>query len=368
MDHKSPYPRSRQKSCIACAEGKRRCNRQTPQCSRCRSRGVQCIFIKRSSIQQGQDEASLKPIDTCILEDSSDLVSLSLPIESSVSDCRGTSPWLTINPALFTSPLLVPETSYPDIAFLDRWSVNQLVRNIKSYPGMFSRFQEAPFIHPRLYETYLPDAIQDAFTMCAAYLTKSTETEDMISRILEAKTAHLVQQSFEFRSLEELLAAVQALVLFHIIQIFDGNIRQRSIAEQNLYTLKSWTIQLRVRAGDLGPGPTWQEWIFAESVRRTVIFSMLIDGLYSVLKFGYCTNVPALSMLPFTSGGALWHATTSTAWLTESNRGKSNTLLYGDFSQAWENGMVSYELDSFQRLLLIPCMGEKYREVLELEE
>ncbi|KAK9481432.1 hypothetical protein V1527DRAFT_479661 [Lipomyces starkeyi] len=67
-------------------------------------------------------------------------------------------------------------------------------------------------------------------------------------------------------------------MLFHIMQIFDGNTRQRSIAEQNFYTLRSWTLQLRVRAGDLGPVPTWQEWIFAESVRRTVILSMIIDG------------------------------------------------------------------------------------------
>jgi hypothetical protein len=368
MNPKSLCPRSRQKSCVACAEGKRRCNRQSPQCSRCLGRGVPCVYTKGLSTLQGPDETGLSPFDPRFSENSSDISSFSPLIESPLYDCLDNNPWLTISPSLSTFPSMELDTSYPEIAFLDRWSISQLERNIKSYPRMFARFQETPFIHPRLYETHLPDAIQDAFTVSAAYFTKSPETEDMISRILESKTAHLVQQHFESSSLEEHLAAVQALVLLHIIQIFDGNIRQRSIAEQNFHTLQSWTIQLRVRAGGLGPALTWQEWIFAESVRRTVILSLLVDGLYSVLKFGYCTNVPALSLLPFTSGSALWHVTTSTAWSTESQRGKSNTLLYGDFSKAWESGQIPDKLDSFEKLLLTPCMGEKYREVLELED
>jgi hypothetical protein len=368
MNPKSLCPRSRQKSCVACAEGKRRCNRRIPQCSRCLDRGIPCVYTKGLSTLQGQRETGLQPFDPGYLENSSDISSVSPLIGSSLYDGLDNSPLLTISPSFFTIPWLELDTSYPEIAFLDRWSINQLERNIKSYPRMFARVQETPFIHPRLYETRLPDAIQDAFTVCAAYSTKSPETEDMISRILESKTAHLVQQHFESSSLEELLTAVQALMLMHIIQIFDGNIRQRSIAEQNFYTLQFWTIQLRARASGLGPALTWQEWIFGESVRRTVILSLLVNGLYSVLKFGYCTNVPALSLLPFTPGATLWHVTTSTAWSTESQCGKSNTLLYGDFSKAWESGQIPDKLDSFQKLLLTPCMGEKYREVLELED
>jgi hypothetical protein len=281
MNLQSLHPRSRQKSCKACAEDKRRCNRKTPQCSLCLSRGVQCVYIKGPSTRQGQGEARLEPIDPGFRGDFSDISSLSPPIESLLSNCLDTNPWLTVSPSLFPLPSLASAKSYPDIAFLDRWSVDQLVRNIKSYPRMFARFQETPFIHSRLYESHLPDAIQGGFTVSEASASKSTQTENMTFRILETKTTRLTQQDFETRSLEELLAAVQALMLFHIIQTFDSNIRQRSIAEQNFYTLQSWTIQLRVWAGDLPPALAWQEWIFAESVRRTVIFSTIIDGMYS---------------------------------------------------------------------------------------
>ncbi|KAF3388793.1 Transcription factor gsfR2 [Penicillium rolfsii] len=189
----------------------------------------------------------------------------------------------------------------------------------------------------------------------------------MSLRVLEAKTATLLQQVSQTTSLEELLASAQALMLFHIIQLFDGDVRQRSIAERNMDTLRTWTTRLQVQAEDLGHASSWEEWIFAESIRRTVIFSLLIDSLYSSLKHGYCTNVKLLSMLPFTAGSKLWDLNTSAAWFTESSQTGSEVVLYGDFSMAWENGRVLGELDYFQKLLLIPCVGEIYKNVLELE-
>lgn len=189
----------------------------------------------------------------------------------------------------------------------------------------------------------------------------------MSLRVLEAKTASLVQQVHQTTSLEDLLASIQALMLFHIIQLFDGDIRQRSIAERNMDTLRTWTIRLQVQAEDLGNAASWQEWIFAESIRRTVIFSALIDSLYSSLKHGYCKNVKVLSMLPFTSRSRLWDLTTNAAWSAESSQSGSDVVLYGDFSMAWENGRVLGELDDFQKLILAPCVGERYKDVLELE-
>ncbi|KAJ5668435.1 uncharacterized protein N7477_007005 [Penicillium maclennaniae] len=257
---------------------------------------------------------------------------------------------------------------YPESAVIDRWSLNQALRSIMAFPRMFSSSRRTPFIHHRLYDAYLPDAIQDALTVSSAYCNKTKQTEDIVLRILENKCAKLVKQDHQSSTLEELLATVQALLLFHIIQLFDGDIRQRSLAEQNMDTLQALTMQLQVRATDIDSTPTWQEWIFTESIRRTVILSLFIDGLYSALKVGTCSNIRALSILPFTSSVALWDLPTSASWLSESHDLRSNTVLYGDFSRAFENGRVPGELDEFQKLLLTPCMGERYREVLEMKD
>ncbi|KAJ6037719.1 hypothetical protein N7444_010424 [Penicillium canescens] len=203
--------------------------------------------------------------------------------------------------------------------------------------------------------------------LLAAYSTKTSETEDLIFRILESKTTSLVEQDHHTGALSQLLAAVHALALFQIIQLFDGDIRQRSLAEQHMDTLRIWTFQLQIRAEELTPALTWQEWILAESTRRTIIFVMMIEGLYLTLKTGCCPNVKAMSILPFTSDVTLWDLSESASWLAESDQLRSKTVLYGDFARGWQEGQVPGRLDGFQKLLLIPCMGERYREVLELD-
>jgi hypothetical protein len=278
-----------------------------------------------------------------------------------------TASWHASSPALDSTFSLFPAIFFPETMAPDKWAITQSLRSVKSFPQMFARSRRTPFIHQRLYDAYLPNAIQDAFAVSAAYCTKTAETEDMTLRILEAKAASLVDQVNQTTPLEELLASTQALILFHIIQLFDGDIRQRSIADRNMDTLRAWTTRLKVQAEDLNPTAFWKEWIFAESIRRTVIFSTLLDSLYSVLKVGYCTKAKELSMLPFDPRPQVWNHNTSTAWLAECSQLGSDVVLYGDFSMAWENGHVLGELDEFQKLILVPCVGERYKDALELD-
>jgi hypothetical protein len=271
-------------------------------------------------------------------------------------------------PSLLTIPPLSSASFFPEYTTLDRWSTNQLLQNIKGYPRMFANSRKTPFIHHRLYDAYLPDAIQDAFTVSTAYSTKTAETEDMVFRILESKTAGLVEQDHQTSAPPKLLAAVHALMLLQIIQLFDGDIRQRSLAEQHMDTLRFWNLQLQIQVGELPPSLTWQEWIFAESARRTVISVMMIEGLYLTLKTGRCPNVREMSIQPFTSETNLWELSTSSSWLAEPDQLRLQTVLYGDFARDWQEGKVPGGLDGFRKLLLIPCMGEGYREVLELND
>lgn len=310
----------------------------------------------------------MQPIGSDLYHDLDDILALWSPNSDSLNNSSSaTASWHAGSPALDSTLWLFPAIFFPDTAIPDKWSISQSLRSVKSFPQMFTRSRRTPFIHQRLYDAYLPNAIQDALAVSAAYCTKTAETEDMALRILEAKTASLVDQVQQTTALEELLASVQALMLFHIIQLFDGDIRQRSIAERNMDTLRAWTTRLKVQAEDLSHATSWQEWVFAESIRRTVIFSTLLDSLYSVLKLGYCTNVKELSMLPFSSTSKQWDLTTNAAWFAESSQLGSDVVLYGDFSMAWEMGRASGELDDFQKLLLIPCLGERYKDVLELD-
>ncbi|KAJ5267564.1 hypothetical protein N7478_010372 [Penicillium angulare] len=365
MPHSSILTRSRQKSCVACAEGKRRCSRQSPQCSRCLARGIPCRYMNGSSAPRQSEAHPNKQIATAFpiyVNDLFPYTELAEPL-SNFNDNINIDSWFTMSSSPLSDQGLSPMHTYPELVALDKWSTNQILQVVKGLPQLFFKHNKTPFIHPRLYDSYLPLAIQDAFTVTASYCTKSPETEDMVFRILESKADFLVGQDYQSESLENLLAAVQALMLFQTIQLFDGNIRQRSIAERNLDTVRLMTFQLHIRATEeLKPASTWREWIFAESIRRTAIMSFIIEGVFSVLKSGLCSNVPFLSLLPFTTGSEVWEDTTDATWVA----GSGQVVLYGDFSVAWEKGLVLRELDTFEKFLLAPCLGEKYQDALEI--
>ena len=76
--------------------------------------------------------------------------------------------------------------------------------------------------------------MQDAFAICAIYMTKTENNMLTVFHIMEEKVAELIYESNEASwSIAENLASVQDWVLVQIIQLFDGDIRQRHLAEQN---------------------------------------------------------------------------------------------------------------------------------------
>ena len=148
-------------------------------------------------------------------------------------------------------------------------SMAYLVTNVKTYPAMFVFQGRTPFIPSRLYHGGLSKMMQDAFAICAVYLTLTETNRLAVFHIMEAKVAELIHESNEASwSITANLTGIQALILVHIIQLFDGDIRQRALAEQNEAVLVRWTDQLHIRTKDelvSSTSPVWPSWIFAES-------------------------------------------------------------------------------------------------------
>lgn len=379
MPTPSLFVHSRQKSCIQCARAKRRCQPQAPRCSRCISRGLKCAYKNEpllnqtpswpaatSDLSAATDTTDLDP-DFGIYDTNGILVdvrSLLVPADFSLS--KEVNEGLSLKDYPLTQFPSLPLYPYPETAKIDKWSTSQILGEIKQFPATFASTQGTLFMHPRLYETLVPEPIQDAFIVCAAYTSRTSHTHDMILRILESKATSLAQRDNLTWSIQEQVAGVQALLLFQIIQLFDGDIRQRSVAESHEDILQAWTMRLNLISTGEIQSTDWRSWVFAETIRRTVIVSVIVHDVYSMLKRGYCANVPMLSVLCFTSNTELWDATSESTWLANTRLGGVRTIMYGKFSQAWAYGNVTGRIERFQKLLLIPCLGERYKEALEL--
>lgn len=210
-----------------------------------------------------------------------------------------------------------------------------------------------PFIHAHLYKDDLPGCIQHAFTATAAYFAKTAANKGLILRIIEGNCNTLLGQpevgldagndTVASDTLHH-LARTQALLIYQLIRLFDGDIRSRAKAENSMDILLSWASQLWEIASkdaesanyektsvtspvaienfggvsDLnafrvdGSVPAlWRAWYVAESIRRTYVAIIFVQGMYQTLKQGWAFCPGGVS---FTVTNGLWDSPSAHTW------------------------------------------------------
>ncbi|GAD92155.1 RAS small monomeric GTPase, putative [Paecilomyces variotii No. 5] len=204
------------------------------------------------------------------------------------------------------------------------------IKRMKAYPNVLLREGQTPFIHKKLYADAIPLPIQDALGICALYNEKNENNENLVFQTIRLKAGRLIETNSQpGLSLVERLSSVQALILFQIIRLFDGDVRQRADAENDAATLKEWTKQLQLRMESIdttsaevtSPSSSltidsWRSWVFSESLRRTVITSHGLLGLYCFLKNGWDDSHYDFEYLSFCGQRALWEAPSMYYWKT----------------------------------------------------
>ncbi|KAK1241170.1 hypothetical protein MKX08_001144 [Trichoderma sp. CBMAI-0020] len=210
-----------------------------------------------------------------------------------------------------------------------------------------------PFIHAHLYKDDLPSCIQNAFTATAAYFAKTAANKGLILRIIEGHCNALLDQLEASLDVGEdtiasstfhHLARTQTLLIYQIIRLFDGDIRSRAQAENSMEFLLSWASQLWESASkdaalaiyekvsmttsvttgrcsnvsdsnafrvDGSVPALWRAWYVAESIRRTYVAIIFVQGMYQTLKQGWAFCPGGVS---FTVKDGLWDSPSAHTW------------------------------------------------------
>lgn len=353
------------RACKVCAIAKRRCDKQTPTCQRCKSRGLDCSYPppKPSSFVILQPPTST---DNLLLKDAPNFPSpnivthqdgtvLTAPAPLSIdliTPCQHTvepqpTDWFLLPETwqIIHKPIPIPD-SLCSADFIR--IVNVIQHNLESWVQTGSN----SFIHSRLYSTRFPACAQVAYTTLSSYISRTESNLEVILKIIDDRASELLGidgvelDSFEqdsgitaTESLDVLdqLARVHALMVYQVIGLFDGNIRSRYLAEGRMQILDRWLLQMVECAScgiypvhnplnlldmtDLGlPSPNkgpnntenlWRAWILAESVRRTWQIGKGLQLVYLLLQQGwaYC---PGGTM--FTTREGVWEADSAFSW------------------------------------------------------
>lgn len=374
------------KACGACRASKRKCTKAFPTCHRCEQRGLHCVYEARPQliIYQAQDEHTLVRVPQTYHTEHHDhqIWGLQARSDGHLLDIRhrGRLPSpiapLSINldelrSAWFLTPnamSLVP-TDLSVIAPISLPAIQRYIIKTQQWLQEWVATGCNSFVHHELYSKRMPHCVQDAFMALCTYESRNGTSEELVLRLVQEKADRLVQSADAADSgdLVESIGRVQALLIYSVIGLFDGDIRQRYLAEQRLPNLMTWvellleqTTHTTASDGVLlcraliksvnGSDPSrsaspsslpleellWRAWILSESVRRTWYICKLIANSYRILKSG---EVQCSGMMPLTTRSGVWEAKTAHDWMktcAENNVGFSPRNEYEGLTAMWK--------------------------------
>ncbi|KAF2096852.1 hypothetical protein NA57DRAFT_58738 [Rhizodiscina lignyota] len=350
---------SERNACRPCATAKRRCGKQTPQCQRCRRRGIECTYppSKASSwipcgtfIAQGNSSFTYSTLQSSLsspLSQVTDGASLGLDLSGPFNGLWNDS----LASTWFTSPETWKVTHSPQ-GEQRTFSIIHLKRQMAKLHSCIIQWAEEgsnAFVHPRLYQTRFPRCAQDAYTALLCYIHRTSSNERTIMQIMEDRIKQLladhdtsignVSKDSAILDTLEHIARVQALLVYQVIGLYDGDIRLRHLAEASMPVLNNWMVQMVEHASQavclgsciislgsdeqraLGFGLPdfahcenlpWYSWVVAESIRRTWIVASGSQAIFQMMKQA-C--VPCMGGMMLTTRKGVWEAPSALAWV-----------------------------------------------------
>ncbi|KAH8724003.1 hypothetical protein GQ44DRAFT_709486 [Phaeosphaeriaceae sp. PMI808] len=254
--------------------------------------------------------------------------------------------------------MLVPELANPN--FLTDAQTLYIVHSLCDFIPSMAYTGSTIFLHNSLYTTHQPQAYQDCVAICALYLAKTPRNKHILATSIAAKILQLAASSSTW-SLTEHLAAVQSLIIYQAIRLFDPGLALQSAAQMQNPLLEVWAAHLWKRAFNENPSFASDHdcWIFYESLRRTIIMSVFTRcGWSCYSKGGLADQVPVLARLPLTKDFGAWSCDGEGWEGREGLCGGSKVVNYADFVGTWTSGCDLGDLDAFGKLLLAACVGD----------
>jgi hypothetical protein len=352
------------RSCYACIKAKRRCKTGVPKCERCRIKDIECLYINEPLVSNSADKQPLAHYSPKIQEASLDnrliasrqkMTSLDMiyshytylntPLRLIREWCY--SKTTSTGPAACESTLPLLEWRQ-DLA-----TVVYLAAHLKSVPITFSREARTVFIHCTLYSRWLPEHIKKAYATCRAYSLTMENGAGFCFKDLHQRLDELINEFPALRSFRDLLASLQALLLYLLICIFHEDSQQRRFAETHIVTLNQWTRHVWEQAPNriTQKLSAWEAWAFGESVRRSIITSYLVRAVYQIAKFGYHPHSMFVETLPFDRHTWLWDAESASAWSSLPRDPLQSMISYREYVTNFANQRIE-SISLFESLLL----------------
>jgi hypothetical protein len=241
----------------------------------------------------------------------------------------------------------------------DQAAIRFLVNGLREYPRAFVKTQKTDFIHPDIYTSGLPTAITDTHLLCTFYSQcgHQRDTGDIL-QLLRIKSDEIYRHISHSSTFTELLGCSQALVLIQCILALNPD--PSSHYSESIGHMESVAKRLWEQAPIQLPSTLTRRhaWLLAESVRRTIIVSLMLRSAYSLNTRNYSVRTPFVDALPFDVRTALWDDSPDHVWDELDSQSCHSMISLHEYSDAMERGSV-HDIGNFGALILAACKGKE---------
>ncbi|CAH0017850.1 unnamed protein product [Clonostachys rhizophaga] len=352
-------------ACVACSKAKRRCTKQAPACHRCRTKRIRCDYPSSRVLLS-------PPLATSSTSEETSQVDLGavFGLGDATEDSDATADQIAADgidrfgAKFLESPWFLSASGWEidkscsnadnSIAYMDS-GLDFFVDQLRLWLDQWTTDNHCPFIHARLYGDELPCPLQNAYAAWLTYRSPGAIKKRRIAlqmgidwsrNIVEEQSIYDGLGKESIKTLHH-LCRTQALIVFQLMGLFDGDIRARAQAEDTSRTVLKWAeglIQSAVadvtaqhhpgRSDQIVPGPmalrsdgsldsTWKAWALSESIRRTWIVANLLEAAFLIQKQGFAICPGSIG---FTGKSGMWNASSPHEWL-RSVQAKTTTNL-----------------------------------------
>ncbi|KAH6989908.1 hypothetical protein EDB80DRAFT_729231 [Ilyonectria destructans] len=371
--------RSKQTSCFACVEAKRRCDKALQSCSRCIDNGLNCQYPppkQRRRLQLHSNEAIISGLGVD-LGDGQNIFREQMPEKAALpAKPSGDLRWfLHLSAWNIAYHYELPSSLPSGPAF------SNFIRGIQAWLLRFLRDGHNPFIHRLLYQaTTMPQCMHDAYAAIAMSQNVTRENEHMVDRISSSQMSTLLASQpadgslpFTLLSTKDHLARTQALLIHLLLALFSPSIPRRAEAENLIDTLLRWINQLWQSATqDTVTAPLFQStllfaernefcanvhelFVICESIRRTWILGNLATGVFHSIKGDW--TAACTGDIYITARAELWEAPSLARWEAIVSE-KDPLFIYSlDGQSLLSRGVHASQVDEFARHIFTIMWG-----------
>ncbi|KAJ4249077.1 hypothetical protein NW762_012409 [Fusarium torreyae] len=249
--------------------------------------------------------------------------------------------------------------------------LHYLVKRFKSFVNDIATYNKTPFLHQYLYRDQTPSCILLCFMTATFYANRNKNNMPMVMQALHERALDLIDTEMGRAEVTPIqsLARTQALFVYQIMRLLDGDIILRSRSEKDSLLLAKRLDDLCKVRDNLEcmtepsvftktTAPEWHQWVFAESVRRTIVLGYTFITIYQVMNDPSGADDPGAwaHIHRWTLSHHLWEAASASdferVWKDKPRFVISNYCL----ANFLENGRGE-DVDRFAEILLSAYLG-----------